>query len=121
MLSLAHENSYILPRPCLHHFSYEPALAGGEYNQLLLLLLQMFETESVVLPYPLDEYRNLRVGIIATWAIALTTVCLRYLTRRLSNVGLWYDDWLMIPATVSISQMTISSTTPLAQGDNLSS
>lgn len=65
---------------------------------------------------PPNGYGNLRVGIIATWAIALITVCLRYLARRLSKAGLWYDDWLMIPATVSISQKIILSTTPLVQG-----
>lgn len=66
--------------------------------------------------FPPNGYGSSRVGIIATWAIALITVCLRYLARRLSKAGLWYDDWLMIPATVSISQKIILSTTPLVQG-----
>ena len=40
-------------------------------------------------------------SIIATWALALITVCLRFIARRLSNAGFWYDDWLLVPATVS--------------------
>lgn len=30
----------------------------------------------------------------------LIVVSLRFLARRLSKAVLWYDDWLMIPATV---------------------
>ena len=41
-------------------------------------------------------------SILATWALAVIAVCLRFLARRRSKAGLWYDDWLMIPATVSI-------------------
>ena len=50
---------------------------------------------------PTDELTRLAGGIIASWAIALIAVCLRFLARRLTKAGLWYDDWLMIPATVS--------------------
>lgn len=70
---------------------------------------------------PTDELTSLGGSIIATWAIALIAVCLRFLARRLSKAGLWYDDWLMIPATVSIPHMIISSTTPLVQEDDSSS
>lgn len=38
--------------------------------------------------------------ILATWALAVIAICLRFLARQLSKAGLWYDDWLMIPATV---------------------
>ena len=51
---------------------------------------------------PTAELTSLRGVIIATWVMALLAVCLRFLARRLSKAGLWYDDWLMIPATVSI-------------------
>ena len=51
---------------------------------------------------PIDELRSLGGIIIAIWLIALIAVCLRFLARRLSKARLWYDDWLIIPATVSI-------------------
>ena len=56
---------------------------------------------------PTDELRNLGGSIIATWLIALIAVCLRFLARRLSKAGLWYDDWLVIPAAVRIRHMII--------------
>ena len=69
---------------------------------------------------PADELTGLRTTIITTWAMALVAVCLRFLARRLSKAGLWYDDWLMIPATVSTPYMIILSTTPVVQ-ENASS
>lgn len=47
---------------------------------------------------------NTRIGgsILATWTLTLITVCLRYFARTLSKAGFWYDDWLIVPATVSI-------------------
>lgn len=65
-----------------------------------------------------DELSRLRGIIIAIWIITLATVILRFLARRLSKAGLWYDDWLTIPATVSISETILSSTSPLVQDDN---
>lgn len=41
-------------------------------------------------------------SIMATWALGVIAVCLRFLARRLSKARLWYDDWLTLPATVSI-------------------
>ena len=72
-------------------------------------------------PNPTDQLTSLRGIIIATWAIALIAVCLRFLARRLSKAGLWYDDWLMIPATVSIPHVITSSATPWVQEDDSSS
>lgn len=45
---------------------------------------------------------NTRIGgsILATWTLTLITVCLRYFARTLSKAGFWYDDWLIVPATV---------------------
>ena len=40
--------------------------------------------------------------IVLLWAIALIAVGFRFLARRLTKAGLWYDDLLMIPAIVSI-------------------
>ena len=41
-------------------------------------------------------------SIIATWALAVIAVSLRFIARRLSKARFWYDDWLVLPATVSI-------------------
>ena len=83
----------------------------------------MGSTDNDIIDLASDELElfRLRGVIIAIWTIALVAVCLRFLARRLSNAGLWYDDWLMIPATVSISPMIMSSTTPLVQEDDSSS
>ena len=40
--------------------------------------------------------------ILATWVLAVVTVCLRFTARRLSKAGIWYDDWLILPAIVGI-------------------
>ena len=45
---------------------------------------------------------SLQGSAVATWALALVIVCLRFIARRLSKAGSWYDDWLIVPATVSI-------------------
>lgn len=39
---------------------------------------------------------------IVTWTLAVTASCLRFTARRLSNAGFWYDDWLIVPAMVSV-------------------
>ena len=50
----------------------------------------------------MSEVARIQGSILATWALAVIAVCLRFLARRLSKAGLWYDDWLIVPATVSI-------------------
>ena len=50
----------------------------------------------------IDEQKTDQGIIILLWAIALIAVGFRFLARRLTKAGLWYDDWLMIPAIVSI-------------------
>lgn len=35
-----------------------------------------------------------------TWALALIAVVLRFTARRMSNAGLWYDDYMTILALV---------------------
>ncbi len=47
---------------------------------------------------------------IATFALAVTTIVLRFVSRRLSRAPLWWDDWLMIPAIVSRRIWTQSCT-----------
>lgn len=93
--------------------SFQSTLAGAQHSQVLLLSSKM--QPSTAESNPTDELMSLRGIIISTWAIALVAVCLRFLARRLSKAGLWYDDWLMLPATVSIRQMKFSSTTPLSK------
>lgn len=56
----------------------------------------------------IDEVKSDQGIIILLWAIALIAVGSRFLARRLTKAGLWYDDWLMIPAIVSITKTTIS-------------
>ena len=52
-----------------------------------------------------NEDALIKGSIIATWALALIAVCLRFIARRLSNARFWYDDWLVLAATVSIPHM----------------
>lgn len=49
------------------------------------------------------EEARIRGTVIFTWSLMLIIVSLRFLARRLSKVGLWYDDWLILPATVCLS------------------
>ena len=41
-------------------------------------------------------------GISTTWTLAVVAVGLRFFARRRSKAGLWYDDWLVIPAMVRV-------------------
>ena len=52
-----------------------------------------------------NENTLIKGSIIATWALAVIAVCLRFIARRLSKARFWYDDWLVLPATVSIPHM----------------
>ncbi|KAF6237360.1 hypothetical protein HO173_004250 [Letharia columbiana] len=47
------------------------------------------------------EQAHIRGTVVFTWSLMLIIVSLRFVARRLSKVGLWYDDWLIIPATLS--------------------
>ncbi|KAK0508855.1 hypothetical protein JMJ35_009131 [Cladonia borealis] len=51
----------------------------------------------------------IRVSALALWFYALLGVCLRFLARRLSKAGFWYDDWLLIPAFLSATVMCYMS------------
>ncbi len=47
------------------------------------------------------NWQNFTLGsIVTSWILAIVTVCLRFSARRISKAGLWYDDWLIVPATV---------------------
>lgn len=51
----------------------------------------------------MSENTRTQGSIIGTCALAFISVCLRYYARKISKAGFWYDDWLIVPATVSIS------------------
>ena len=38
---------------------------------------------------------------VSTLVIAALLVTLRFTSRRLSKAGLWWDDWIQLPAIVS--------------------
>lgn len=40
------------------------------------------------------------VTSIVTWCLAVLVVGLRIVSRRLKNIDLWIDDWLIIAALV---------------------
>lgn len=42
------------------------------------------------------------VTSIVTWCMAVLVVGLRIASRRLKNINLWIDDWLIIAALVRI-------------------
>ena len=56
-----------------------------------------------------NEDALIKGSIIATWALAVIAVCLRFIARRLSKTRFWYDDWLVLAATVSIPRMNSRS------------
>lgn len=43
------------------------------------------------------------VTSIVTWCMAVLVVGLRIVSRRLKNIDLWIDDWLIIAALVRVS------------------
>lgn len=53
----------------------------------------------------LDESRraSIMVTSIVTWILAVIVVGLRILSRRMKNISLWIDDWLIIAALVRAS------------------
>ena len=55
-----------------------------------------------------NENTQIKGSITATWALAVIAVCLRFIARRLSKAGFWYDDWFIVPAIVSIPQINFS-------------
>ena len=68
----------------------------------------MSETLPLAVVYS-NETAQIKGSIIATWALAFIAICLRFTARRLSKAGFWYDDWLMVPAQVSIPDINFSS------------
>lgn len=45
------------------------------------------------------------VTSIVTWILAVIVVGLRILSRRMKNISLWIDDWLIIAALVRASDL----------------
>jgi hypothetical protein len=49
-----------------------------------------------------DKRASIMVTSIVTWCMAVLVVGLRIVSRRLKNIDLWIDDWLIIAALVRI-------------------
>lgn len=49
-----------------------------------------------------DRRASIMVTSIVTWCMAVLVVGLRLVSRRLKNIDLWIDDWLIIAALVRI-------------------
>lgn len=49
----------------------------------------------------LEAERHGRVFSLISWARAFFALGLRFFTRTFSRAGLWYDDFVLIPAFVS--------------------
>lgn len=87
------------------NFSSQFPLAGVQLILSAFHLSDLKRLKSVhdLLPsFQMSEITRMQGPIIGTWTLALITVCLRYFARKISKAGFWYDDWVMIPAIVSI-------------------
>lgn len=56
---------------------------------------------------PSDVYYQTRTpvlygGTISLQVLSTLIVALRFLARRVSKAGLWWDDWLIVPALVGV-------------------
>lgn len=48
-----------------------------------------------------DTYQpSIYAAAIITYMVATSAVILRFVARRLTNMKLWYDDWLVVVAWV---------------------
>lgn len=54
----------------------------------------------------LDETRQPQVIAVAVilWLVAVLSVVLRIVSRRIKNARLWLDDWIIIASVVSSSE-----------------
>ena len=53
------------------------------------------------------DKRPLLLGVLITLiALSIIIVALRFLTRRLSGAGYWWDDWLILAALVRAKKST---------------
>ena len=43
----------------------------------------------------------MRITALVTWGVAVLALKARILSRAISRAGLWWDDWLLVPAIVS--------------------
>ena len=55
-----------------------------------------------------NEQGEIIGAIVATWALAVIAVGLRYMSRRLAKARLWLDDFLIIPPLVNDSGAMIN-------------
>ena len=53
-----------------------------------------------------DAQTALTGSIFSTWALAVTAVVLRFISRRIARAGFWIDEWLMLPALAICTLLT---------------
>lgn len=61
-----------------------------------------------------NEYQQNRTGeiygsVIVLTVIAVTAVVLRFLARKISSAGFWWDDWTITTALVNLSDPSLSN------------
>ena len=66
-----------------------------------------------------NENALIKGSIIATWTLAVIAVCLRFIARRLSKARFWYDDWLVLLATVSFPHINNRSNYVESLGEHI--
>ena len=81
------------------------AVLTQEYSTITMSSSSSFSLPSAFSSTHSAEQARIRGTVVFTWSLMLIIVSLRFLARRLSKFGLWYDDWLMIPATVCLFQI----------------
>ena len=47
-----------------------------------------------------------RSSAIAVWIMGLMAIGLRFLSRKISGSGIWWDDWLVLPVLVSVRDLS---------------
>lgn len=61
-----------------------------------------------------NEYQQNRTGeiygsVIILTVIAVTAVVSRFLARKISSAGFWWDDWTITTALVNLSDPSLSN------------
>ena len=80
---------------------YKPSTADPSGISLLIYILKM-ATDWHQADLQLDSLARTELpSAVSTFVIAAVLVALRFASRRLSKAGLWWDDWIQLPAIVS--------------------
>ena len=76
------------------------SLLDNPSTHFLLTLLKMYGLGQSSLCEQESLASSTVPSAVSTLALAAIFVCLRFASRRLSKAGLWFDDWIQIPALV---------------------